>query len=268
MSAAIPCVSADSHIIEPPDCYRDRIDPKFRDRAPRLEFNETMGDVMLIDNGQSLVPYHLVAAAGLPAEEISLQNPRRFEDLHPGGYDPHFRLAEQDQDGVVAEVIYPSTGMLLCNHPDFDYKKACFDAYNRWIAEYCEYAPDRLVGLGQTTMRTPEEGIEELEQIKALGLRGVMMPGIPAVEDYDHGCYDEFYQASIDLGLPISFHRVRAPPGAASRVRRGRRRLGPALHVPGGPRIQAPSQLAAARRRAEQAAQRVLPREHLHDVPG
>ncbi len=55
-------------------------------------------------------------------------------------------------------------------------------------------------------MRTPEEGIEELEQIKAHGLRGVMMPGIPAVLDYDHPCYDDFYRASIDLGLPISFH--------------------------------------------------------------
>jgi hypothetical protein len=24
--------------------------------------------------------------------------------------------------------------MVLCNHRDFDYRKACFDAYNRWIA--------------------------------------------------------------------------------------------------------------------------------------
>ena len=23
--------------------------------------------------------------------------------------------------------------MVLCNHPDFDFKKACFDAYNRWL---------------------------------------------------------------------------------------------------------------------------------------
>ncbi len=30
-------------------------------------------------------------------------------------------------------MIYPSVGMLLCNHPDLDYKKACFDAYNRWL---------------------------------------------------------------------------------------------------------------------------------------
>ena len=41
MSEPIPCISADSHITEPPGTYADRIDPKFRDRAPRVEFNET-----------------------------------------------------------------------------------------------------------------------------------------------------------------------------------------------------------------------------------
>lgn len=215
MSETFPCISADSHIVEPPGTYVDRIDPKFRDRAPRIKFHETLGDVMVIDNGKSIVPYHIVAAAGLPAEEIRLNNPRRFEDLHPGGHDPRYRLAEQDEDGVVAEIIYPSTGMLLCNHPDFDYKKACFDAYNRWIAEYSAHAPSRLIGLGQTSMRSPEDGIAELEQIKGLGLRGVMMPGRPAVEDYDHPCYDDFYRASLDLDLPLSFHILTGGDGGA-----------------------------------------------------
>ena len=78
-----------------------------------------------------------------------------------------------------AEVIYPSVGMLLCNYPDIDYQHACFDAYNQWIAEFCATAPDRLIGMGQTAMRTPEEGIADLEAMKALGLRGVMLPGMP-----------------------------------------------------------------------------------------
>ena len=38
------------------------------------------------------------------------------------------------RDGVAAEIIYPTVGMILCNHTDLDYKQACFEAYNRWIA--------------------------------------------------------------------------------------------------------------------------------------
>lgn len=99
------CISADSHVTEPPDTYLSRIDPRFRDRAPRLVYNDQVGDAMLIDEGQSIVPFHLIAAAGLPAEEIRLGNPRRFDDLHRGGWEPEARPLDQDRDGIApAEV--------------------------------------------------------------------------------------------------------------------------------------------------------------------
>jgi predicted TIM-barrel fold metal-dependent hydrolase len=200
-----PIISADSHITEPPGTYVDRIDKKYKDRAPRMQHDEKMGDVFVIDGIRSPIPMGLLAAAGKPAEEIRVTGVK-FDEMHRGGWDPKARIAEQDRDGVAGEIIYPTVGMVLCNHKDVDYKKACFDAYNLWIAEYCDAHPDRLYGCGQTAMRTPEEGIEDLRAIKKLGLRGVMMPGNPAVEDYDHPCYADFYEAAADLGLPLSFH--------------------------------------------------------------
>ena len=202
-------ISADSHITEPGDCYLDRIDPKYRDRAPIAVTDDVMGAVMSIDNGRSRVPYGMVAAAGRPWNEIHPSNYVGWDELHPGGWDPKARLAEQMRDGVSAEVLYPSVGMLLCNHPDADYKKACFDAYNLWMAEFQSTAPERLIGLGQTTLRSVEEGIDDLSRIKDLGLRGVMMPGYASCfdeGDYDHPRWDPFWRAAIDLGLPLSFH--------------------------------------------------------------
>ncbi|MBW2282196.1 MAG: amidohydrolase [Deltaproteobacteria bacterium] len=170
-----------------------------------MERHEKLGDIFVVDGMSRPIPMGLVAAAGTPADEIRATGVF-FDDLHPGGSDPEARMAEQKRDGVAAEIIYPTVGMVLCNHKDFDYKKACFDAYNRWIAEYCSVHPERLLGCGQTAMRSPEEGIEDLRAIKAAGLRGVMMPGNPAVDDYDSTVYDEFWEAAIDLGLPLSFH--------------------------------------------------------------
>jgi predicted TIM-barrel fold metal-dependent hydrolase len=200
-----PIISADSHITEPPNTYIDNIDPAYRDRAPRLHSIEGKGDVFLIDGMRTPVPMGIVAAAGKPAEEIRMMG-TRFEDLHRGGWDPTARLADQERDGVAAEVIYPTVGMQICNHRDPDYKKACFDAYNRWLAGYCAHAPARLLGVGQTAMRSPKEGIADLEAIRDAGLRGVMMPGHPVVDDYDSAAYDEFWEAAIALGLPLSFH--------------------------------------------------------------
>jgi len=212
-AVAARVISADSHVMEPAGTYRDFIDAAYRDRAPRLVHDASMGATMVIDPGsahQSFVPYPIIAGAGVAWDELSLQAGTAFEDLHRGGWDPEARLADQDRDGVSAEVIYPSTGMLLCNHPDLAYKHACFQAYNRWIAQYCATATDRLIGLGQTAMRTPAETIADLESIASLGLRGVMLPGFPGEADFDDPRWDEVWDALVALRLPPSFHILTA----------------------------------------------------------
>ena len=199
-----PIISADSHITEAPNTYIDYIDPKYRDTAPKVVETDDRGDIYVIDGMKSAIPMGLVAAAGKQWNELNSR--ARYADLPKSGYDSSFRIADQNRDGVSAEVIYPSVGMVLCNHPDFDYKKASMDAYNRWMAEYCSADVNRLIGLGQTPMRSPEEGIRDLETMKALGMRGVMMPGNPQVEDYDSPIYDEFWDACTDLAMVPSFH--------------------------------------------------------------
>ncbi len=112
-----PIISADSHVSEPPDTYIARIDPRFKDRAPRLEHDERRGDVFLVEGSKQPIPMALVSAAGKPAEELSPKG-AVFEKLHKGGWEPHARIEAQDQDGVAAEVLYPSVGMEICNIPD------------------------------------------------------------------------------------------------------------------------------------------------------
>lgn len=227
---AKPIISADSHVMEPPGTYIDRIDHKYRDRAPRVVFTPDRGDTYVIDGMTDTIPMGLVAAAGKTAEELGQAAvSARFEDLHRGGWDPVARIADQDRDGVYAEIIYPSVGMVLCNHPDADYKKACFDAYNLWIAEYCDSNRERLLGCGQTAMRSPKEGIEDLRRIKQQGLRGVMMPGFPEMEDYDSPIYDEFWAAAVELGLPLSFHILTSRDGVSGKGAFGHTR-GPKLN--------------------------------------
>ena len=199
-----PIISADSHITEAPDTYTAYIDSAWADRAPRIVDGGEKGDLFAVE-GTKPISLGTVAAAGKQASEIGIYS--RFADLHRSGWDSSARTADQDIDGVSAEIIYPTIGMVLCNHPDGDYKRACFQAYNRWISAYCEPYADRLLGCGQTTLRTPAEGIADLAEIKALGLRGVMMPGTPTYEhDYDHPDWDPFWEAAVAQGLPLSFH--------------------------------------------------------------
>jgi predicted TIM-barrel fold metal-dependent hydrolase len=200
-------LSSDSHITEPPHTYSARIDPKFRDRAPFVERQKDGGDSFILPGMAGKVPLGIVAAAGIPADKVKLAGVP-FEELHKGGWDGKARIADQDRDGVAGEVIYPSVGMMLCNHPDAEYKQACMMAYNGWLAEeFCAAAPDRLFGLGQTAVVSVEQTIKDFEKFKEWGFKGVMMPGTPATEiPYHHPDFDPLWRASVELNLPISFH--------------------------------------------------------------
>ncbi len=228
MSFPFPVISADSHITEPPDCYTAHIDPAWRDRAPHVVSDEKRGDMFVVPGMSRPIAMGLVAAAGKPAEELTVSGVS-FDELHRSGWDSSFRLADQDRDGVSAEVIYPTVGMMICNHPDADFKHATFAAYNRWISEYCSIAPSRLLGCGQTALRSVAEGIDDLQRIVDLGLRGVMMPGEPATlqsdgsGDYDDPMWDPFWEAAIAHGLPLSFHILTSRSSAFEARPRGPR---------------------------------------------
>lgn len=196
-------ISADSHVAENEDAFKD-IDPKFRDRAPKAVEDDVRGAGMMIDGMPQAVPMGMICTAGRKPEDIG--KPMFWNQVNPAGFDSSTRLDIQDQDGIHAEIIYPSVGMILALHPDWDYKKACFDAYNRWLAQYCEKDTKRLIGMPQIALRTIDEGIKELEEIKAMGFKGVMLCGDPKLEDYDHPIYDPFWEACVALDLPVCFH--------------------------------------------------------------
>lgn len=204
MTSSPLAISADSHVAETEEVYA-HIDARFRDRRPRAIASEQHGGAILHIPQMSInVPMGLVCTAGRAPEDFG--KPVSWDELHPAGYDPRARLAVQDEEGIGAEVIFPSLGMVLCNHPDIDYKKACFDAYNQWLADFCSLAPQRLIGMPLVGLRTIDEGVRELEELARLGFRGVMLSGNPAVEDYDHRCYDPFWEKCVELGLPVNFH--------------------------------------------------------------
>lgn len=203
---AKPIISSDSHVVEPPECFSDEyMEKKYLKSAPRIENIPGRGDIYVIEGLPDPIPIGVIAAAGIDPK-LRVAEGVLFSELHRGGWDPSARLADQDKDGIAAEFLYATVGMMMCLHPDYDYKKACFDSYNRWLERYCSYSPKRLMGLGLTAIRSPEEAIREIRQFKEMGFKGVMMPGNPRQEDYHHPMYNPLWEAAIELDMPLSFH--------------------------------------------------------------
>lgn len=218
------CISADSHIVEAHDTYRAYIEPRYRDRAPHIASDEKGNDIYVIPGMTDRIPLGLVAGAGVSAQDLKLRREgTRFADIHRSGSDSSYRVADQERDGVAGEVLYASVGMVLCNHPDFDYKDACFTAYNRWLAEYCAGAPDRLFGLAQTAVLSVDAAIADVRRAREMGFVGMMMPGNPQHQDYDHPMYDPLWACCADLKMPVCFHILTSKGSDVNTVFQGAR---------------------------------------------
>ena len=102
-------ISADSHIVEPPDLYTKRIEGRFRDRAPRLERLETPAgrkfDAWVI-GGQQVGTLGAVMQAGQRFEDPSqIDFLGMWEDVRLGAYDPQ---AIDNAKSIFSDIEYDS----------------------------------------------------------------------------------------------------------------------------------------------------------------
>ena len=208
MSLPFKMVSADSHVVEPPHLWTDRLDRKFHDRAPRLISNDD-GDTYHL-----MGPLHRGVGVGLYATKRKFHDPHalfgmegRWADVPEGSYDPNARSAELDREGIEAEILYTTLGLGLFAIKDHEFRYACTRAFNDWLAEHCAGAPNRLFGVAIITTDDIDYSVAELERCAESGLRGALISiGQGSGESYADPRFELFWSAAESLGLPVSLH--------------------------------------------------------------
>jgi predicted TIM-barrel fold metal-dependent hydrolase len=204
--AVTPLISSDSHIIEPPDLWTERIDRAYRERAPRVEHEEA-GDWWYIDGKRSMSFLGVQTGDRFEKDATELTIEARWEDVRAGAYDPARYLAENAQDGVMASVLYPSEALLAYSIPDSALCSATMRAYNDFIAEFCSADVARLKGIALVNIDDPSEAVSELKRCRDKGLAGAMVTVLPPGDrPYDHPMYEPLWAASVDLDMPLSMH--------------------------------------------------------------
>ena len=179
-------------------------------------------DAFIVPGMKRPVPLGFIDGAGFgPTERLARAKTMKFSDVRTAAYLGAERVPYMDQDGIAAELIYASVGMGICMHRDADYKDACMWAYNRWLADMCADAPDRIFGMAQTAVLSVDAAIADFQRAKDMGLVGMMMPGDPIHEDYDHPDYDALWECATDLDLPICFHILTSRSGSLHAETRG-----------------------------------------------
>jgi uncharacterized protein len=223
-------VNVGSHANPPPDMWVKYFPDELRDKAPTRvvhRFPDGEYEALLLEgvaHRQLGVQVGLGSKQGVADYFDPHKSPfaKSFLDGPAGQRDPNARIAAQDQDGIDADVIvHPGYPILLPK--DRAARWGMMFAFNRWLAEFCETDPTRLIGIGEIPLWDIPLAIQEARYIAQRGLKGVLMPAVPGYEGawsspadapYTDSRYRALWAALDELGLVMVVH---ADAAAATR---------------------------------------------------
>lgn len=204
-------ISADGHLEVPADMWTHRVPVKHRDKAPKIVIHDghewwQMLDKEILNIGN--------LRGGMLADQMTPEKLRYRNSeghLRPGCGDAVQRLQEQDLEGIDAEVLFPPVygpAFLrnLRSHDSNAYK-SLIQAYNDFVSEeYCNVAPDRLIG----TFILPETGVKdaiaEMERCRRKGLRAACLSMWPSGMETFCAEDDNWFSAALDMGVKVTAH--------------------------------------------------------------
>ena len=213
MSIVIDC---DSHIMEPADLWQNYLEPKFKDRAIRIE--EEDGIERLIIGEQVVLRAVLAGLGGANLDRGQLfSKPTKYIDgCPPASYEPHARAAMLDEWGVDKGVLFPTIGILPFPTDDNELANAYCRAYNNWQMEFFQTIPNRVIPIATINWHDVDEAAKELGRCIKAGFGGLFVPP-ETVDDYPPGNvrFDPIWSQCEEAGIPGCFHVIVRFSGAA-----------------------------------------------------
>jgi len=141
-------------------------------------------------------------------------DPGRLDSM----WSPERRALELDREGIAAEVLFqefatpflmssPTHAATLNIKPASDEQlSAGYRAYNRWLADFRSYAPERWAPLAAISLHDIDAAVKELKAVKELGFVGMALPGLPDSDRLYQERYDPIWATLQDLDLVVNIH--------------------------------------------------------------
>lgn len=188
--------SADSHITEPGDLFVENLPASMHQHALRAEVGEGFMQTMIGDR----VVHRLKLGGEGRSDAMKMRR--------AGSRDLKMRIADMENDGVDAEICYPSLGLMLYHIADPEAEAASAQIYNDWNAHYFDGHEDKFVRCGLLPVRRLEDTMAEMKRVAAHGITAAMLPAVtPAgVPTYNLDAWDPVFALAEKLGTVFVFH--------------------------------------------------------------
>lgn len=208
MSDPVIIVSCDGHMAAPLTTYKQYLESKYHDALMELESEVTEFKRF----NERIAQYDADGAAA------DGQGDPFGEKRAAGGYDVKTRLAENDIQGVAAEIIFEGTQFETAawfnvqNSKPFsaELRTVGSRAYHRWMADCIAESEGRMVAILEPgPCHDMKATIEELKWCREHGFVGTQVPGAvldPTLPDLGDKHFEPFWAACADLGLQLIAH--------------------------------------------------------------
>jgi predicted TIM-barrel fold metal-dependent hydrolase len=132
----------------------------------------------------------------------------------PAAYDVHERIRAMDDDGVWAELLFPTFprfgGTQFLQAEDTELATAMVRAWNDWmIDEWCAAYPGRFIPQTLVPLWDVAGAVAEIERCAAKGSRAVLFIENPhplGLPSFPTGHWHPVFEACNETGLPLSMH--------------------------------------------------------------
>ena len=207
-------VDTDCHQMEPPAMWAEYIDPAFADQAP-VPKDMGGGKVGMMVEGEPITKqdgnYPMDSEEFLEAVHEGMQ---KFQNSREQGFDVKSRLSDMEEEGVDAQVLYPTVGGQLLGKPfrDLDLLAACCGAFNDWSLEYCGAAPGQLLMAAMLPIQSCEHAIAEARRTSEKGAACFYLRPNPVEgRNFYHEDLDPLWAALEEIGKPVCIHDSGSP---------------------------------------------------------
>lgn len=213
-------IDADTHLFEPSTMWRDYVEPADRDVALHMQ-RDDLGYTWLMfgDRRLSLGGPHRpgdVDGIGRFRQRLVEGRPADFDldEFNAPYADPSARLAQLDDAGFDASIMFPNYGISWERNLEHDLRAtlANMAAWNRWIVEIAGRGGGRLFPVAHLSLRDLDWLERQLAALAAGGIRLALIP--PALVDgrpLSHPELDRAWAAFVEHGVSPVFHVANQP---------------------------------------------------------
>ena len=208
---------SDSHVVEPRELWEKYLEPEYRVLGKHALWREEgqfdsylkVNGQVFRDSGNPNIPRHAIWKPGMTWDSVGNLDPDTRHPISEGASEPQARLRDMDAMGIDRAFVYPTwfaEGFHLVEDPDVSYALA--RAYNDWIADFCQAAPDRLFAAAMVPLRNMDFALAELRRVAGIRcFRGAFIrPMFMEGHYFTHPYYDPLWAELESLGLTAAVH--------------------------------------------------------------